>query len=311
MRSLPAGAPWGGPAGTRILISMSRSPIVAALLLAGVVVAWGAIPLIVRGDVPWQQLVAARVWLGAATLLAILAIKGKLRIPATYRGRVALSGALLAGHWSSFFLSLRETTVAIALAILYMGPVLASVVAPRVLGERPHPRVYAGLAISIVGVLAVVRPGGETSALGLTAAVLSGLTLAGLMLLAKPAAESLGGLVVAAGELAIASIVLAPFAVQAAAQSLEHWRELLILGVILTGLAGWVYWEAMGRLPVATVSVIMYIEPASAVVWAMLFLSESPDLLAWVGIVLVLTGGLLAGSARSRYQEVVSVPAAL
>ena len=81
--------------------------------------------------------------------------------------------------------------------------------------------------------------------------------------------------------------------------------------MILTGLAGWVYWEAMGRLPVATVSVIMYLEPASAVVWAMLFLSETPDLLAWIGIALVLAGGLLAGSAQSRYREVASVPAAL
>lgn len=280
-------------------------------MLAGVVVAWGAIPLIVRGDVPPQQLVAARVWLGAATLLAILALQGRLRLPNVYRRRIAWSGILLAAHWLSFFLALRETTVATALAVLYLGPVIASAIAPRVLGERPLGRVYIGLGMALVGVLAVVRPGGDTSTLGLAAAVTSGLTLAALMLMAKPAAETLGGLVVAAGELTIASLVMTPWAIQAATQSLAHWTELLILGVALTGLAGWVYWGAMRKLPVATVSVIMYIEPASAVIWAMLFLDETPDPLAWLGIALVLTGGLLAGSSTRQSGEVASVPAAL
>lgn len=290
---------------------MSRSPLAAATLLAGVVVAWGAIPLIVRGDVPPQQLVAARVWLGAATLLAILALQGRLRLPNVYRRRIAWSGILLAAHWLSFFLALRETTVATALAVLYLGPVIASAIAPRVLGERPLGRVYIGLGMALVGVLAVVRPGGDTSTLGLAAAVTSGVTLAALMLMAKPAAETLGGLVVAAGELTIASLVMTPWAIQAATQSLAHWSELLILGVALTGLAGWVYWGAMRKLPVATVSVIMYIEPASAVIWAMLFLDETPDPLAWLGIALVLTGGLLAGSSTRQSGEVASVPAAL
>lgn len=290
---------------------MSRSPLAAATLLAGVVVAWGAIPLIVRGDVPPQQLVAARVWLGAATLLAILALQGRLRLPNVYRRRIAWSGILLAAHWLSFFLALRETTVATALAVLYLGPVIASAIAPRVLGERPLGRVYIGLGMALVGVLAVVRPGGDTSTLGLAAAVTSGVTLAALMLMAKPAAETLGGLVVAAGELTVASLVMTPWAIQAATQSLAHWTELLILGVALTGLAGWVYWGAMRKLPVATVSVIMYIEPASAVIWAMLFLDETPDPLAWLGIALVLTGGLLAGSSTRQSGEVASVPAAL
>lgn len=290
---------------------MLGSRITATLLLAAVVVSWGAIPLIVRGDVPWQQLVAARVWLGATTLVVVLGLQGRLRLPSQHRARVGLSGVILAAHWSSFFLSLTETTVAIALAVLYLGPVVASAVAPRVLGERPAPQVYAGLAIAMVGVLAVVRPGGETSALGLTAAIFSGLTLALLMLVAKPAAAALGGLVVATGELVAASLVMAPWAVQAATESLEFWPQLVVLGTVLTGVAGWIFWGAMRQLPVAFVSVIMYLEPASAIVWAMLFLDESPDAVAWIGIALVLAGGVLSGLSATRAEGEVVVPAAL
>ncbi len=290
---------------------MVRTPLAAALLLAAVVVSWGAIPLIVRGDVPWQQLVAARVWLGAVTLLAILAVQGRLRLPREHGRRIALSGVILAAHWSSFFLALTETTVATALAILYVGPVIASVVATRVLDEHPRPQVFAGVAIALLGVLAVVRPGGETTALGLAAAIFGALSLAALMLVAKPAATALGGLVVAAGELTIASLVMTPWAVEAARESAQFWPQLVVLGAVLTGVAGWVFWGAMRRLPVAFVSVIMYLEPASAIVWAMLFLDETPDALALVGIGLVLAGGILAGFDATREEDGIGVAVAL
>ena len=290
---------------------MPRSPVAAALLLAGVAVSWGAIPLIVRGDVPWPQLVAARIWLGAAALLGILAFRRRPVLPVAHRGRIVAAGVLLAVHWSSFFLSLRETTVAITLAVLYLGPVLASALAPRVLGERPRPQVYVGLVVALVGVLVVVRPSGEVGALGLGAAVVSGATLGAIMLIAKPVATHLGGLVLAAGELTVAAVVMTPFAVQAAVESHGFWLELIVLGALLTGVGNLIYWTAMRAMPVAAVTVIMYLEPASAVVWAMAFLGETPDVLTWAGIGLVLTGGVLAATAATRAGEEIGVPAAL
>ena len=66
----------------------------------------------------------------------------------------------------------------------------------------------------------------------------------------------------------------------------------------------------MRRLPIAAVSVIKYLEPASAVVWAVLFLDEVPNTLAWVGVALVITGGLIAGVEPSE-EEVINAPATL
>jgi drug/metabolite transporter (DMT)-like permease len=51
----------------------------------------------------------------------------------------------------------------------------------------------------------------------------------------------------------------------------------------------------MRRLPVAVVSVIMYLEPASAVVWAAIFLDETPEVLTWLGVAMVIAGGVIAG----------------
>ncbi|MCP3994780.1 MAG: EamA family transporter [bacterium] len=55
---------------------------------------------------------------------------------------------------------------------------------------------------------------------------------------------------------------------------------------------------------------MMHIEPASAVVLALIFLGETPARWQWVGIGLVITGGLLAAGDAAE-EEVLSAPANL
>ena len=126
--------------------------------------------------------------------------------------------------------------------------------------------------------------------------MVSAVLLAALFVIGKPAAAALGGLTVAMWEALAAAVVLFPFTVQAVRESSEFMGEFLVLGVIFTGLSGVIWWSSMAKLPIAVVSVIMYLEPASAVVWASLFLDESPQPLTWIGIALVIAGGLVAGS---------------
>jgi DME family drug/metabolite transporter len=291
-----------------------RSPVRAAALLIVVAVAWGAIPLIVREDIAASQLVAARVWLGGAALASLLAVQGRLRMPSRYRGRLVAVGVLRAAHWASFFLALKATTVAVTLAVLYLGPIAAAIVAPRLLGERPQPRVYAGLALAFGGVTLVVQPWASSDA-GVTAegvmwATISAGLLAIVMVIAKPAAELHGGLVVATAELVVAAIVLSPWAVAAATQASSYWWQFLVLGIVLTGVAGALYWSAMGRLSVSTVSVLMHLEPASAAIWALIALGEQPGAIAWVGIGAVIAGGMMAVSSVEG-EEATYVPAAV
>jgi drug/metabolite transporter (DMT)-like permease len=56
-----------------------------------------------------------------------------------------------------------------------------------------------------------------------------------------------------------------------------------------------VYWSLISILPVTTVAITSYIEPASAVIWAAVFLSEPGDLLSWFGVALVIGAGIATG----------------
>lgn len=287
------------------MVSESRRQVVAVVALAVLAVGWGAIPLFVRNDVPAIALVGARVTFGAVALIGVAAVLRKLEFPKVRRWRLVLSGILLALHWITFFQSIKLTTVAVALAVLYIGPIAAAVLSGPLLGEKVSPRLWMALAIAAGGTLLVVQPWADRSASGGVGVTLEGIVVAGisaalltaLMLVGKPVATDIGGLTMAIGELTIASVFLAPATYHAVTHYGDFMLNFVILGAVFTGLAGYVYWEAMRHLPLAAVSVIMYIEPATAVVWAAVYLDEVPHVVTWFGVALVVVGGAVAASA--------------
>lgn len=270
--------------------------------------------MIVREDIPWQSLVAGRVWLGAATMLLVMTAMRRLRLPGTYRKQIVAAGTLLAVHWATFFWAIKLTTVAVALSVVYLGMVGAAAVAPRVLGESVPLRIYGALAVAFIGVvLVVVFDGADdaaatTSWAGVLIALVSAATVAGLMLVSKAAVGSVGPLVVTTGELITAAVLLSPWLPGAYRETLDHPFPMLTLGILITGFGFLTYWSSMKELPIAVVSVLMHLEPASAVLLALVVLNEEPARPQWLGIAMVITGGLIAARDAAD-QEVVGAPA--
>ncbi len=296
---------------------MSSRRTLALLALALLAVSLGAIPLIVREDIPWPDLVASRVWLGALTLLLLMTVRGELRLPASHRPQIVIAGVLLAVHWATFFWALKLTTVAVALTVVFVGPVSASFLAPRFLGERVPARVYWALGVAFAGaLLVVIRNTGEdvpaagSTVGGVTAALVSAAAIALLLLVSKAAVDEVGPLPVTTGELVTAAIVLSPWLPGAIRETVANPIPLLALGILLTGLSFLIIWTAIRELSVAVVSVLLHIEPASAVVLALIFLDEAPAPAQWLGIGMVIAGGLLAARDATP-EEVLIAPANL
>jgi drug/metabolite transporter (DMT)-like permease len=267
-----------------------RLPLVFAI--TSISLAWGAIPLIVREDIPATQLVATRVLLGGIAMLAVLVVRRDVSIPRDQIPRVVGLGAILAAHWLTFFVAIKTTSVAVALAILYLGPMMASLLAPRILGERFSRKAALGLAPAVIGTMLVLSPGSGATLQGIALAGVSATLVTALMLIGKPAAAAVGGMKVATYEMLAAAALLFPWSVAAARESAHLWKQLLVLGVLLTGVAFAIYWVTMVKLPVATTAVLMYLEPASAAVLAAIVLGEKPPAYAWLGIALVILGGI-------------------
>ena len=63
---------------------------------------------------------------------------------------------------------------------------------------------------------------------------------------------------------------------------------LLVVGIIHTGVAYWLYFGSMKDLPAQTIALLSYLDPVVAILLSALFLGEPMTLLTGVGAVLVL-----------------------
>ena len=90
--------------------------------------------------------------------------------------------------------------------------------------------------------------------------------------------------------------------------SMSELPAVLLLGVVCTGLASWLYFSPIGELPAQTVAVCGYIEPLSAALLSALVLGERMSAVQLLGAVLVIGGSLLQVLAGTRGEAAAPVP---
>lgn len=264
---------------------------------------WGLIPLLVRSvSAPSFVIVFWRVAFATLFVLPLLVRRralSELKAMA-WRRRLGLSlqGALLALNWVLFFTGLKLAPVAIAELLGYLGPVIVAALSPWVARERFDRRIVAPLALSLAGTVAILGPSGRglsgVALLGAAAAFASALTYATLVLNAKRLLPGVSTELYAAFEWVVAGLVLLPFVfTQPAPQGAASWASLAVLGVVATGVTGLMFVSGLRVVRADRVATLTYLEPASAVVFASLFLGEPLTLSIAVGGVLIVTGGIL------------------
>lgn len=299
------------------LVRAPLAPAPASLRPELVVVAvgflWGTIGVIVREvDLPAAAIVAVRVWVASLVLGGWLALRRDRIAGAallSHRPLRSLAvGALLAGHWVALFAALQRAPIGIVLFVTYLAPVGVAVAAPRALGEAVGPRTVGALALGLAGAALLLGPAaGDASTSGLLLAGVAALSYVALMLVAKPLAETYGGLRLAFIEMTVAGIVLVPFVARLGwGPPQGEWLWLLVLGVVHTAVAIVLFLGALARLPATSVGILSYIEPAAAVLFGWLLLSERPGPATVAGGLLVIgAGALVIGATR---QDVAGVP---
>lgn len=85
---------------------------------------------------------------------------------------------------------------------------------------------------------------------------------------------------------------------------------ILILGLVNAGIGCYFYFSSIGKLPVQTVSVCVYLEPLSAVVFSVLFLNETMLTIQIIEAVLIIGGAVLGELFRTekiQHKDIMSV----
>lgn len=209
-----------------------------------------------------------------------------------------LSGAAIGFNWIFLFEAYRYTTIANATVSYYFAPIFVMALAPFVLKEKLTPLKVGCILLAMLGLLLIVFSGGTGEALsyrhplGISYGLLAAALYASVILMNK-FIKKLSGFETTLMQLMMASMVLLPYVyikepVNFSALDSNSIVFILILGIIHTGFAYFLYFSSIQELKGQTIALLSYIDPISAVVIAAIVLHEGMTTMQIVGGILIL-----------------------
>ncbi|AGK53975.1 DMT family transporter [Bacillus sp. 1NLA3E] len=224
-----------------------------------------------------------------------------------------LSGAAIGFNWIFLFEAYGYTTIANATVSYYFAPIFVVVFAPLVLKEKLTQVKVGSIIVAMIGLFLVVNNGGSVSngSYNHRVGILYGLLAAGLyasVILMNKFIRNLSGYETTLIQLMMASFVLFPYVYIKGHMDLsgldpKTMMLILILGIIHTGMAYFLYFGAIKELKGQTIAVLSYIDPISAVIIAAIFLRENMNGIQIVGGVLILTSTFLSEKLGNEQLE--------
>lgn len=274
-------------------------------MLAVTYLVWGSIGAFVRyADAPESVLIVVRMLIALLILGALFARRSTLTElrSSGVCGRLLLMGAVSPACLLLFFVTLRLTDVAIGMFLLFMAPVYVALLAPRLLGQRSDRIVAPALGLAVAGMVAILLPAllgvSDVAPLGLATGVVTGLLFAAYQLLVKSVSRRVRSSTIVLVELVCVVVFLLPLALWQGARldgglTQRDWLAALVMGLLATALAYMLYVEGVRRVRVEHASILGYLEPVSAPLYALLLLGEAPAATTVAGGTLIVAAGIL------------------
>lgn len=265
---------------------------------------FGTVGLFVRGiDLPSSTIALARGLMGAAFLVcAALALRKSLCVGLSRSTltRLFVSGVFLGLNWIFLFEAYRHTTIAAATLSYYTAPAIMTLLSPFVLKEKLSTKKLVCLAVCFVGMGCVVgtEPGSlaDGGLIGIGFGLIAASFYAAVVLNNKflgPIAPTTSSVIqLGSAAAAILPYVLATTDFASMSVGMDQLGLLIVVGIVHTGVAYFLYFSALPKLSTQRVSIFSYIDPAFAVVLSILVLAEPFTAMTLIGAFLILGAAL-------------------
>jgi drug/metabolite transporter (DMT)-like permease len=253
-------------------------------------------------------IVFGRVVFAALTLLLAAIVRRDFLPPPSRRELLAFAalGVLLAVHWTTFFQSVRDAGVALALITFSTFPVFVAFLEPLLFRETLHALDVVLAAIALAGI-AILTPGFEPNdraTQGVLWGIASGLTFALLSLLNRHFVRRHSSTTIALYQDLFAALVLLPVvAVDWPALSGRDVLLLVVLGVLCTAVAHSLFIAGLHGVSARTASRIACLEPVYGTLLAVLFFHDVPTGRTVLGGILILGVSFHATVRPQREKE--------
>ena len=287
----------------------SRGRAIAALLFGALAIAFAPIFVRLTGTGP----AAAGFWRLGLAFPALTVIAWMGRRTGASKGPQPLNllaGLLFALDLGFWHYGVKFTTVANATILANLSPVFVVAAAWLVLRERPGKGFLAGLALALAGCWAIaaakVGASGLNPRLGDILSIITAGWYAGYLLCvrrqrARQSAPEVmfWSTLVGAPAILIAALLLHERVIP---PTLGGWAACIGLGAVHVTGQGCIAW-ALGRLPTATASVVVLVQPVLTAILAWWIFAEAMAPLQILGGAAALTGVVIAQFAAARAPE--------
>ncbi|WP_370519555.1 DMT family transporter [Thermococcus sp. JdF3] len=269
--------------------------------IATAMLIWGSVGIFGRfSGLSGLGVAFARVSLGALLLLAILVGKNEWlqSLPPLLRAKwkpLLALGSALALNWTFLFTAFNYTTIANAVLVYYAAPILATLISWRFLGEKMSAKRWGLIGLAFIGV-GLIMSGqridlGDRDFVGILLALTAAFFYALIPNLGRFLRE-IDGKTLTFLQLAVASLVLAPI-VAISDVGEPVWWAVLVLVAVHTVFALYLYMDGLKEVEVSEAALLSYLDPLSAVVYALLIFWEVPGIKTIAGGTLILLASAL------------------
>lgn len=235
----------------------------------------------------------------AALLIAVYLGITKQKIPfANIKKEVPLllaSGVAMGVNWIFLFQAYKYTTVSLATLSYYFAPVIVTVACPFLFKEKLTGKQIICFLMSTAGLVMITgigKIGSNTDFIGILWGLGAAFFYAVVILLNK-FIKGVEGIHRTFLQFLSAIVILIPYVAVTGGVTLGQlhtvgWINLLIVGLLHTGITYCLYFSALKELPGQKAAILSYIDPLVAVVISVTVLGESMTVWQSVGGLLIL-----------------------
>ena len=235
----------------------------------------------------------------AAALIGVFLLVTRQKIPfASIKKEVLLllfSGMAMAVNWILLFEAYKYTTVSVATLSYYFAPVIVTAVCPFLFREKLTKKQVVCFVMSTLGLVLITGIGelaGGKDLVGIGFGLGAAVFYATVILLNK-FIKNVEGIHRTFLQFLAAILVLIPYVWLTGGMTLAGlntvgWVNLLIVGLVHTGVTYCLYFSSLKELPGQKAAILSYIDPLVAVLISVTVLGESMTVTQAVGGMLIL-----------------------
>lgn len=259
---------------------------------------------------PVLQVVWARYLFHLIAMLPLVLARYKPRelIP-RQAGLQLVRGSMLLAGTALFFGGLSQLPQATVLALFFVSPLVVTLLAPMLLGERVGVWRVVAVLVGFVGVLLILRPGSGAVSWGAAMALGAGVVHGFYMIFTRRLAGSAPPLVTLGYTAVVGAVIMSVVVLFVWVRpTLGDFLIMMFLGVLAAG-GHFLLIKAFDHAPATFLAPLGYAEMVTAIIFGFLAYGHLPDALAWVGILIIVGAGVAVSLWETRAARRRPLPA--